>query len=288
MKSLPLAIVTDSTCDIPQELIEKYQITVIPHTIIWGNEEYRDRVDLTPEEFYRRLEEGEKLIPTTSQASISDYQNLFEKLKEQGAREIVTFTVSSAMSGAFQSATNAAALVDIPVHIVDSKGPTMTLGWQVLAAARARDNGADWQAIEKLAAKIRKTMVQIVGMDTIEFLYHGGRIGLAKRLIGSALQIKPVVSINHETGLVEPDGSARTYRNMIEMVYRRFGEKIRKDGKLHIAVMHGAALEEAERLAERLRKDFDPVELLINLTGPVLGINTGPRAVAICGYSEEE
>lgn len=286
MESLPLALVTDSTCDIPQDLIEKHRITVIPHTIIWGDKQYRDRVELTPDEFYRRLEQGEKSIPTTAQASVSDYLGVFENLKKQGANEIITFTVSSAMSGAFQSATSAASQMDIPVHVVDSKGPTMSLGWQVLAAARARDAGAGWDAISKLAAGIRKNLVQIVGMDTLEFLYHGGRIGLAKRLIGSALQIKPVVSINHETGVVEPDGSARTYRNMIEMVYRRFGEKIVRAGKMHIAVMHGAALEEAEKLAGRLREEFKPIELLINMTGPVLGVNTGPKAVAICGYPE--
>jgi DegV family protein with EDD domain len=164
----------------------------------------------------------------------------------------------------------------------------MSLGWQVLAAARAREKGATWQQMAEEAARVRKSLVLIVGMNTIDFLYHGGRIGLAKKLIGSALSIKPIVSINHEKGLVEPDGSARTYRNMIEMVYRRFGEKIIRQGRLHIAVLHGAALSEAEHLAERIKAEFHPIELFINLTGPVLGVNTGPKAVAICGYAEEE
>jgi DegV family protein with EDD domain len=288
MEFNPLAIVTDSTCDIPQELIDRYQITVVSHTIIWGNQEFRDRVDMTSDEFYRRLEDGVKTLPTTSQASIKDYQTAFEELKAKGAAELIVLTVSSAMSGAFQSATNAAALMDIPVHVIDSRGPTMSLGWQVVAAARAREKGATWQQMAEEAARVRKSLVLIVGMNTIDFLYHGGRIGLAKKLIGSALSIKPIVSINHEKGLVEPDGSARTYRNMIEMVYRRFGEKIIRQGKLHIAVLHGAALNEAEHLAERIKAEFHPIELFINLTGPVLGVNTGPKAVAICGYTEEE
>jgi DegV family protein with EDD domain len=287
MDYFPTAIVTDSTCDIPRSLIEKYQITIVYHTIIWANKEYKDWIEMTSEEFYRKLDEGGP-IPTTSQASIQDYYEVFQNVKNQGAKEILVFTVSSAMSGAFQSATNAAGMMDIPVHVVDSKGPTMSLGWQVLAAARVREKGGSLEQMIAETANVRKSLVLIVGMNTIEYLYHGGRIGLAKKLIGSALQIKPVILINHEKGIVEPDGSARTYRNMVEMVYRRFGEKIIRQGKLHIAVLHGAAVSEAENLAERIRKDFNPIELFITLTGPVLGINTGPKAVAICGYSEEE
>lgn len=287
MDHFPIAIVTDSTCDIPQPLADKYQIKIVYHTIIFGNKEFKDRLEMSSEGFYRKLDEGGP-IPTTAQASIQDFYEVFQALKNQGAKEILVFVVSSALSGSHQSATNAAGMVDIPVHIIDSKGTTMSLGWQVLTAARVREKGGNLEQMINDSAKVRKSLVLIVGMNTVEYLFHGGRIGLAKKLIGSALQIKPVVMINHENGIVEPDGSARTYRNMVEMVYRRFGEKIIRQGKLHIAVLHGGAVSEAENLAERIRKDFNPFELFINLTTPVLGVNTGPKAVAICGYSEEE
>lgn len=280
-----IEIITDSTCDIPQELIQQYQITVLPHVVIWGNHEYRDRVDLQPEEFYRRLT-TEKDLPTSAQASVSDFADIYQSAQAHGAKEIIVLTVSSAMSGTFQSASNAAQMVDIPVHVVDSKGPTMTLGWQVLEAARMREVGASVQTILGKINEVRKSMVQYVMMDTLEFLRRGGRIGNATNLITSLLQIKPLVHINHETGLVETGEIARTYGHAVNMLYEKFFGKMDLSKTLHVAVLHGNALEEAEKLAERIRAEVHPAELLINITGPVLGINTGPRALALCGYTE--
>jgi DegV family protein with EDD domain len=283
--SSSIEIITDSTCDIPQDLVDQYGITILPHVVIWGDREYRDRVDLSPEEFYKRLE-SEPVKPTTSQITIQGFFDAFQKAATRGAAEIVVLTVSSAMSGAFESAKNAAKLVNIPVHVIDSKGPTMSLGWQVLAAARVREAGGAVQSIIAKVERVRNSLVQFVGLDTLEYLQRGGRIGNAARLIGTVLQIKPVLMINHETGLAEAAGSARTYKRMIEMMVGKFFEKLDVNQRLHIAVLHGNALEEALKLAERIRQEYCPDELLVNITGPVLGINTGPHALALCGYSE--
>jgi DegV family protein with EDD domain len=283
--SSSIEIITDSTCDIPQDLVDQYGITILPHVVIWGDREYRDRVDLSPEEFYKRLE-SEPVKPTTSQITIQGFFEAFQKAATRGAAEIVVLTVSSAMSGAFESAKNAAKLVNIPVHVIDSKGPTMSLGWQVLAAARVREAGGAVQSIIAKVERVRNSLVQFVGLDTLEYLQRGGRIGNAARLIGTVLQIKPVLMINHETGLAEAAGSARTYKRMIEMMVGKFFEKLDVNQRLHIAVLHGNALEEALKLAERIRQEYCPDELLVNITGPVLGINTGPHALALCGYSE--
>jgi DegV family protein with EDD domain len=129
-------------------------------------------------------------------------------------------------------------------------------------------------------------MIQVVAMQTLDYLQTGGRIGDAAKWVGTLLKVKPVVTINHQTGRVEPAGLARTYKSMINMLYKKFIGVIEKGEKLHIAVLHGNALEEAQKLAERIKEDFDPVELIINITGPVLGINTGPGALALCGYAE--
>jgi DegV family protein with EDD domain len=285
MSPQKIALLTDSTCDIPQNLIDRYEISMIPHIIIWGNEEYRDRVDLQPEDFYKRLETDSQ-IPTSAQATAQDFAAAYEKAQQQGAEEIVVFTVSGAMSGAIQSARNAAKMVNIPVHAIDSKGPTMSLGWQVLAAARVREAGGAAQAMIAKADQVRKTLVQFVCMDTIEFLRKGGRIGDAARLISTMLHIKPLVSINHETGRVEAVGIARTHTQLIDMFYRKFFEKLDTRNPFRIAILHGNVREEAEELAERIKREFSPLEILINITGPVLGINTGPRALALCGYTE--
>jgi len=280
-----LAIICDSTCDIPQEMIVEYEIRVVPQYVIWGDEQYRDRVDLQPVDFYQRLTADEER-PTTSQATIGDFSQEIESAKKDGATEAIILTISSAMSGTYQMAKQAADDAPIPVTVIDSKGPTMTLGWQVLAAARARDDGASTEEIIQRVAEIREKMVQVVAMQTLDYLQTGGRIGDAAKWVGTLLKVKPVVTINHETGRVEPAGLARTYKSMINMLYKKFFNAIGEGENLHIAVLHGNAQEEAQKLADRIREEFDPAELIINITGPVLGINTGPDALALCGYVE--
>lgn len=163
----------------------------------------------------------------------------------------------------------------------------MTLGWQVLAAARARDMGADVKTILEKIDQVRKRLVQFVAMDTLEYLQKGGRIGGAVKWAGGLLHVKPLISINHETGLVEPVSLARTHKSLVENMYKKFFEKLDIHKILHIAVLHGNTLEKAEELAAKIQSDYNPVELVINMTGPVLGINTGPGALALCGYYED-
>lgn len=281
----PIGVVTDSTCDIPQEFIDQYGIKVVSHYVLWGEQQFIDRVTLQPIEFYQKLE-TESVKPTTSQATVQDFVKKYEEAILEGAKELIVLTVSSAMSGAYQMALNAAKLVDIPVHVVDSKGPTMTLGWQVLETVRKRSLGQDVKAILESVDAVRRKLVQIVGMESMEFLQHGGRIGDAAKWIGTKLQIKPVVSINHETGRVEPAGLARTHNGMVDMLYKKFLDGLRGEGSLHVAVLHGNTPAEAEKLAEKVQAELKPAEIVINITGPVLGINTGPRALALCGYRE--
>ena len=280
-----IGVITDSTCDIPQEIIDQYGIKVVSHYILWGEREFIDRVTLQPVEFYQKLE-TESVKPTTSQATVQDFVKKYEEAILEGAKNLIVLTVSSAMSGAYQMALNAAKLVNIPVSVVDSKGPTMPLGWQVLETVRKRSLGLDVKAILESVDTVRHKLVQIVGMESMEFLQQGGRSGDAAKWIGTKLQIKPVVSINHETGRVEPAGLARTHNGMVDLLYKKFLEGLRGEGSLHVAVLHGNAPAEAEKLAEKVQAELKPAEIMINITGPVLGINTGPRALALCGYRE--
>ena len=282
----PTALITDSTCDIPQDMLDQYGITVIPQVVVWGNEQLRDRIDLTAEEFYQRLEK-DPVWPTSTLPSPTEFEKVFRDAIANGSKEIVMLTVSSAMSGTFQLAEQVGRKMDVPVYVVDSKGPTMTLGWQVLAAARMREAGGNADKMVKAAARVREKMVQIVCLDTLEYLRRGGRIGSATRFIGSLLGIKPLVQINHKTGLVESCGLARTRKKSIDTLVSRFFEQLAPDKPKRVAVLHGNALPEAQALADRIKKEYKPLELLINITGPVLGIHTGPRALALCGYTEE-
>jgi DegV family protein with EDD domain len=285
MTQSSIAILTDSTCDIPEEMVQQYGITVLPHRIIWGTEQFLDRIDITPEQFYTRLV-SDPQYPSTAHVTVPEFAAAYQQAKEQGALEIIVATVSSAMSGAYHSALSAIDNIDIPVHVVDSKGPTMSLGWQVLAAARAREVGADVQAILNKMDEVRKSLVQFVGMDSLEYLYKGGRIGNATRLIGSLMNIKPLVFIDHITGLVESAGTARTHNRLVDMMVQKFFAALDSTKPIRMAVLHGNALVESEALAKRIQTEFNPMELIINMTGPVLGVNTGPRALALCGYNE--
>jgi DegV family protein with EDD domain len=281
-----IGIITDSTCDIPENLVEQYGINVLPLNINWGNEQFKDRIDLSPSQFYSRLI-TDPVMPKTSQPTIPDFQNIYESVLNRGADELVVITISSAMSGTYNAARAACEAFKVPISVVDSKGPTMTLGWQVLAAARARAAGAGTQSILQKLDEVRGKLVQLVGMETMKYLKTGGRIGGAASWAGTLLHVKPLVSINHQTGLVEPVGLNRTTSGLVDHLYRKFFEMVKSVKNLRIAVLHGNVPEKAEAIAEKIRAEYQPVELLVNITGPVLGINTGPGALALCGYPDD-
>lgn len=281
-----IALITDSTCDLPHALREQYAINVIPLSVIWGDEQLRDGVDIQAEAFYERLV-ADPVYPTTSQPTPQDFFAVYENVERQGAREIVVITISSGMSGTYESAKLAAPIIDIPVHVVDSKSNSMSLGWQVLAAARAREAGGDVAAMIAAADAARKTMAYIITLDTLEYLYKGGRIGGASAFIGTLLNFKPQITVNHETGMVEAGRRTRTRQKALQALYDDFFAQLDTRKPMHIAVLHNAALPEAEALAARVQVEFAPRELLISIVSPVLGVHTGPRAVALVGYTED-
>ncbi len=280
-----IGIITDSTCDIPQELVDRYGIVVVPLMVNWGEKQYRDRIDLQPAEFYERIV-AEPVRPHTSLPSITEFVSAFETAIKGGADELAVLTISSAMSGTYEMAVNALKMVGKPGVVIDSKSPTMGLGWQVLEAARCRDSGMSLGNIVKQLEQVRHRLGLFVGMDSMEFLEYGGRIGNAVRWAGSLLKVKPVVSVNLNTGVVEPEGLARTHNGMVDLLYKKFSETVQGVKNLKVAVLHGNVLKEAEALAERIRSEFKPAELLVNITGPVLGINTGPGALALSGFGD--
>ena len=279
------AIVTDSTCDIPQALVDQYGIIVQAHVVVWGDEQLRDRIDIQPQAFYRRLV-SDPVMPTTSQATIADFAGAYQKAVERGADEILAVIVSSALSGAIQSAQHAVEFVDVPVHIHDSRGATMGLGWQVLAAARARVAGGSVQEMIAAADAARKRMQLFILLDTLEYVYRGGRIGNASRLVGTMLNVKPMIELDHQTGVVEPLGLAMTRRRGLDTLVQKFFSCMEPGRPVHVAVLHGDAEADAMALEQRVREEYQPAEMVTTITCPILGIHTGPRAIALCGYSE--
>lgn len=280
-----IALVTDSTCDIPAEWRSQNEITVVPLTILFGDQPYLDGVDLSAEQFYERLP-VERHHPTTSQPTPRAFLEAYRTAAENGAKEVVAITISAAMSGTIGSARQAAEESPIPVHIIDSKNNSMGLGWQVIAAARARENGGDLSAMLAAAEQARGDMVYYIALDTIEYLSKGGRIADAARFLNSILQIKPLIYVNPETGTVGAAMPARSRKSSIDSLYKEFFRRIDPTRPTHITVLHNNALEEAQALAERVQSEYSPTELFISIVSPVLGVHTGPKAIALCGYSE--
>ena len=280
-----IAIVTDSTCDIPKEWREEHEITVVPLTIIFGEEQYLDGVEITAEQFYQRLE-SEKSHPTTSQASPAAFLQVFQEAKKKGAKQIFTNVISSAMSGTIESARQAAENMDIPVHVMDSRNNSMGLGWQVIAAARTREKGGGLTEMIAAAESVRKKMSYYISLNTIEYLSRGGRIGEAIKLLESVLSIKPLIFVNPEKGSVGAGMPARSRKQAIEGLQKEFFKNINIKFPMHIAVLHNNALDEAKNLAQKVLESYKPKELITTIVSPILGVHTGPQAIALCGYSE--
>jgi DegV family protein with EDD domain len=162
----------------------------------------------------------------------------------------------------------------------------MGIGWQVIAAARAREAGGGLNAMLAAAAQVRNTMTYYITLDTIDYLSRGGRISEAARYVNSVLKIKPLIYVDRDKGTVGAGFPARSRASALDGMYKEFFKRIPPGKLLHLTVLHNAALEEAQELAERARREYTPKELFISIVSPVLGVHTGPRAVALCGYTE--
>ena len=276
-----IEILTDSTCDLPAEYIERYPIQVLPFLVMWDGHTYRDRVDLSPAEFYARLRASSR-PPTTGLAGPEQFAVAYRSAHQHGASAVVVITISSRLSGAAGMAMQAATGSPIPIHVHESGGTTMGMGWQVLAAARASAAGGSIAEILAAADSVRGRVRVYALLDDLEYAYRGGRLSRVSWLVGSALNFKGLISIDHTSGEVRVIGRARGKARAVEMLYERFFEGAPMQ---HVAVLHGDAESDASELYERVRLQHNPAELLINSTGPILGTHTGPGALALAGYS---
>jgi DegV family protein with EDD domain len=279
-----IALITDSICDLPLHLIDQYRVHVVPLYLIWGTETLRDEIDIDAETFYRRLP-VDPVHPTTSQPTPQDFASVLERAQQNGAEEAVIITLSTQLSGTYDSAVQARQSAEIPVHIHDSLSASMGTGWQVLAAARARETGGDAEMMIQAADTVRRKSWVIFTVDTLEYLHKGGRIGGAAKLVGTALNLKPQLYVDHSTGRIEAGKKIRTRTKALEEIYRVFSSQVDSGaGRLRVAVQHGNARQEAQQLAQRIVTEFSPIELYVGSLTPVLGVHTGPGTIGIAGY----
>lgn len=275
-----IAIVTDSTAYIPKDLTDKYNITVAPQVLIWGEQTFQDGVDIQPDEFYSRLKTA-KVMPTTSQVSVVAMQKIFADLVGKGL-DVVGIFISSKLSGTMQSAIQGRDALEKgsnKVHLVDSLSTAMAMGFIALTAARAAADGAKVDEVVSLAEKAREHTGVFFAVDTLEFLHRGGRIGGAQRFIGTALNMKPVLAL--KDGRVEAVERIRTKSKALDRVLELVVEQTKGKSNIHLATLHANAEEDARQLLERADQELKAVESILTSVSPVVGTHAGPGTVGL-------
>jgi DegV family protein with EDD domain len=274
-----IALVTDSTCSMPQELIDKYNITVAPQVIIWGKETFEDGVDITPDEFYTRLKKA-SVMPSTSQATIGKFLEIYKNLLDQDY-QILSILISSKLSGTVNSAVQAKAMLppDAPVEIIDSNSTAMALGFHVLTVARAILQGATLPECVELAQKASQHTGILFAVDTLEFLHRGGRIGGASRFLGTVLNFKPILELRD--GRVEAAERVRTRTKSLSRIIELVEGQIGGRTPVRLASIHASAPEDAKIVLDEAIEKFKPIETFSSEVSPAIGANIGPGVVGL-------
>jgi DegV family protein with EDD domain len=271
-----LRIVTDSVADIPPKIAEELAITVVPFYVRFGDEVYRDRVDLSTEEFYRKLMSNRRL-PVSSTPSPGEIAKVYDRLAEE-TDEILSIHVSSKLTATYEVALQAREQMKrkCRVEIVDSLSGAMGEGLVVITAARKAQSGADLNQVADMAREaVLKSHVHMC-FDTLEYLRRGGRIGRAQALLGSVLRVNPIVGV--KDGEVHPFGRERSRAKAIDRLvdFVKSLPSVRE-----LAVEHATNRDEAEALADRLGALFARERIYISTVAPAVGVHVGPRVIAV-------
>ncbi|MBN2555972.1 MAG: DegV family protein [Anaerolineales bacterium] len=279
-----VAIVTDSCACIPSTFIQELDITWIPYYIHRGEEVLRDLVTIKQPAFYSWLPAAQNL-PQTASPGPGDYYTAYKELAEAGKTGILSVHMTSLGSGAFQAARAAASMIQesiphIRIEVIDTLNVAMCTGWIVIEAAREALNRAPF---EQLVTKVRALIPQaemIQTADTLKYLYMGGRIGRATNLVGSLLNIKPIIGM--KDGVIVALGKARSRRRAYEQMIELVLENLKPGEKIRAAFMHAAAPLEAAKLKRMLEEKVHIIESMICEFSPALGVHCGPGTAGIC------
>ena len=273
---MAIKIVTDSSADLPARLAQELGITVVPLYVRFGEEVYRERVEISEEDFYQRLLHG-PIHPVTIQPNPQDFANVYQKLSPE-ADGIVSIHISSKLSGTCNSASQGREVIEkgCPVEVIDSQVLTVGLGLICIAAATVAKTGADLQQVVKEVKQTLPNVHLLALVDTLKYLLLGGRIGKAKALVGSLLNVKPLLTL--EEGEVVPRGQARTRSKGIE---RLFDFVAKATNIQDLAVAYSTTPDEAQTLAERIGSIFTKQPVKIARLGTTMGVHMGPGALAV-------
>lgn len=276
-------VVTDSTANLPPELVSEYDIPMIPLTVHWGEETYLDGVTLDTPTFYKWLQEREA-FPTTSQPSPGAFIEFFQEVAQKyETTNILGIFISAELSGTLASAIQAQAdLPDLNIELIDSRSTSMGLGMQVLTAVRAAREGQPLEVAIERVQHVRDNMYIIFAVDTLEYLHRGGRIGGAARLLGTALNLKPVLHL--EDGKVMPLEKVRMRRKSLQRVVEIVKERVDGRRLVEVAIIHAQAGEDADLIEGWLKELFTPEVMYNTILTPVVGTHAGPGTIGVAFY----
>ncbi|MGB9640291.1 MAG: DegV family protein [Anaerolineales bacterium] len=279
---MKVGIISDTTASIPQNLINELDIEIVPYYVMRGLETLRDMIDVQPDAFAQYLLTTQTL-PTTSNPSPGDYVNAILRLAEHSL-EIVALTMTSKGSGAYQSCLAAVNMLrerlpKLNVEVIDTLAVAMAHGWATIEAARAAKEGFSIKEVAEKARQAAAQSMMIMTADTLRYLYMGGRIGRAQHLMGSLLNIKPIIGM--QDGVIIPLATERTrakaYNRMVELMKEKLGNITR----IKVAFMHVAALDQLEHLKGLVKQQFNCVECFTTDLSPALAVHSGPGTVGL-------
>lgn len=280
-----IKIVTDSTANLPNKLVAEHGITVVPLKVLFGEDTYREGIDLSNAQFYRMLREAKRL-PTTTQPSAGEFREIYARLADQG-HSIISLHLSSKLSGTISSAEAARQMLpDADITVVDTPWISLALGMMAVEAAKAVSAGWNREEILELIQNMSARMNILFVVDTLEYLQKGGRIGGAQALMGALLQIKPILYLH--AGRIEPLDKVRTKRAAIQRLIDLAGDRLGPNPVAHVAVLHANTPNEGHALMESVRERFKPVESYLAELGPVIGAHVGPGTVGLAFYDSAE
>jgi DegV family protein with EDD domain len=277
-----VAIVTDSTAMVPENLLQELNIHVVPVLLLYGGQTYRDGIDITPGQVYQRLRAGQQ-IPTTAAPSMGDFLRVYAAVGRE-ASGILSIHMSPDLSTTHNVAIMASQLVDgLPIRVFNCRTAAIGQGFVALEAARAAASGATLDEVVARAEEIASKTNLLFTLDTFEYLHRGGRIGGAAALVATMLQIKPVLYL--DDGHVDVLCKPRTKPRALRLILQQIADQV-ENRPLHAAVFHADALQEAEDLRQRVAERFDCVELYLAEFTPVIGAHTGPGLLGVAFYPE--
>jgi len=283
MIDVKIKLVVDSTCEVPKDIIEKYDIAVVPLTINWMGKSFKDGIDMTSDELFAKLATVQD-HPKTSQPAVGEFAEVYKKALDEGYEKIISIHITAGFSGTTQSAQAAAEIVGVDkVAIIDSQTTTMGAGWLAIKAIEGLEKGLEFDEIVKQTKEIIKNTKVVIYLDTLEYAVRGGRVSKLKGIVGSMLNIKPVIYFEDATvkEFSKSRGKNKAIDSFVDSYEKLFG--VGEKQPIKIALGYGTDKAYAEEVLIRIKEKYNVTEGFVFQSGVTIAVHGGPDFLTCCG-----